>query len=194
MQLGHESLRGLDRDRVIAAVEPVLRAHGVDAVELIWRTDGKGMVLYLTVERPGTSDPSAGITLDLCAEISRDLSAALDVTDVISARYRLEVGSPGVERPLYAQRDYVRFAGRQAKLKLKQPLADGQRVLRGCLKGADAEGKVVVESDGQEHHLDVSDVETARLAFDWQAARGVRQKDTAPRLKRAGRASPPRDR
>jgi ribosome maturation factor RimP len=194
MQFGHESLRGLDRDRVIAAVEPVLRAHGVDPVELIWRNGDGGMVLYLTVERPGTSDPSAGITLDLCAEISRDLSAALDVTDVMPGRYRLEVGSPGVERPLYVERDYVRFAGRQAKLKLKQPLTDGQRVLRGCLKGADAEGKVVIDSDGHEHHLDVSQIETARLAFDWQVARGIRQKDEAPRLKRAGRASPTRDR
>lgn len=193
MQLGHESLRGLDRDRLIAVVEPVLRAHGVDAVELIWRSDGKGWVLYLTVERPGTSDPSAGVTLDLCAEISRDLSSALDVADVMPSRYRLEVGSPGVERPLYLERDYVRFAGRQVKVKLSRPLPDGQRVLRGTLKGVDAEGRVVLESDGHEHHVTISQIDTARLAFDWQAARGVRQKHDAPRLKRAGRASP-RDR
>jgi ribosome maturation factor RimP len=193
MQLGHESLKGLDRDRVIAAVEPVLRAHSVDAVELIWRTDGNGHVLYLTVEKPGSPDPSAGITLDVCAEISRDISAALDVADVMPGRYRLEVGSPGVERPLYSERDFARFAGRQAKLKLKQPLADGQRVLKGCLKGTDDSGQIVIESDGHEHRLGAAQIDSARLTFDWQAARGVPRERDSQRLKRAGRASP-RDR
>jgi ribosome maturation factor RimP len=172
MQLGHESLKGLDRDRVLAVVEPVLRAHGVDAVELIWRSDARGWLLYLTVERPGTPDPSAGITLDLCADISRDLSAAMDVADTIPARYRLEVGSPGVERALYELRDYARFAGRLAKVKLRQPVG-GQSVLRGGLKGMDPEGRVVLECDGREHHLDPQQIESGRLVFDWQAARGV---------------------
>src|SRR5689334_20249374 len=106
MKIAHESLKGLDRDRVLSVVEPVLRAHGVDVVELIWRSDQRGWVLYVTVERPDTPDPSLGITLDLCADISRDLSAALDVADVITARYRLEVGSPGVDRVLYEVSDY----------------------------------------------------------------------------------------
>jgi ribosome maturation factor RimP len=190
MQLGHESLRGLDRDRLVTVVEPVLRAHGVDAVELIWRSaDGKGMLLYVTVERPGTSDPSAGVTLDLCAEISRDISAALDVADFMPGRYRLEVGSPGVERALYVERDYVRFSGRQAKLKLRQPLADGQRVLRGCLKGTDAEGHVVIESDGNEHALALSQIDGAHLVFDWQAARGVPRQRDSQGQKRMGRPS-----
>src|SRR5579871_233852 len=78
MKIAHESLKGLDRDRVLAVLEPVLRAHGVDVVELIWRSDQRGWVLYVTVERPNSPDPSLGITLDLCADISRDLSAALD--------------------------------------------------------------------------------------------------------------------
>jgi len=92
MQLGYESLKGLDRDRLLAAVEPVLLAHGVEAVELIWRSDQRGWVLYLTVERADSVDPATGVTLDLCADISKDLSAALDVAEAIAApRYRLEV-------------------------------------------------------------------------------------------------------
>jgi len=171
MKIAHESLKGLDRDRLLSVVEPVLRAHGVDVVELIWRSDQRGWVLYLTVERPNSPDPSLGITLDLCADISRDLSAALDVADVITARYRLEVGSPGVDRALYEISDYQRFAGKQAKVKTREPI-DGQRVLRGELAGLDGEGRVVIVEGDKEHHLEPSRIENGRLWFDWQAARG----------------------
>jgi ribosome maturation factor RimP len=189
MQPGYESLRGLDRDRLVSVVEPVLRAHGVEPVELIWRSDPRGWLLYLTVERPGTSEPGLGVTLDLCADISRDLSAALDVAEVIQARYRLEVGSPGVDRALYGIGDYARFAGQLAKVKLKRPGRDetarpgvapagagpgGQRVLRGILKGVE-DGRIVLECDGEEHRLLPEQIESGRLAFDWQASRGEKK-------------------
>jgi len=170
MKLAHESLKGLDRDSVLSVVAPILAAHGVDAVELLWRSDPRGWVLYLTVERPGTTETGAGVTLDLCAEISRDLSAALDVADVISARYRLEVGSPGVDRALYSAPDYARFSGRKAKIKLREPVS-GQRVVAGLLKGLDEDGSVVIESDGKEHKILPEHIERARLSFDWQTAR-----------------------
>lgn len=170
MKLAHESLKGLDRDRIVTVVEPILAAHGVDGVELVWRSDSRGWVLYLTVEKPGTTEPGAGVTLDLCAEISRDLSAALDVADVVPARYRLEVGSPGLDRPLYGAPDYARFSGRKAKIKLREAVS-GQRVLSGTLKGLDENGFVVIESEGQEHRIPPERIERGRLSFDWQTAR-----------------------
>ncbi|HEX4478010.1 MAG TPA: ribosome maturation factor RimP [Polyangiaceae bacterium] len=170
MQLGYASLKGLDRSRVISLVEPVLQAHSVDVVELIWRSDASGWVLYLTVERPGTTDPGAGITLDLCADISRDVSATLDVADVMPGRYHLEVGSAGIERTLYSAPDYGRFAGRIAKIKLKEA-RDGQRVFRGKLEGLDAEGRILLEADGRKLELSFEAIESGRLSFDWQTAR-----------------------
>ena len=110
MTIAHEKLPGLDRERVLAAVEPILAAHRVDAVELVFKTDRSGWVLELTLEKAGERVPGAGITLELCADISREVSAALDVADCIPHRYRLEVGSPGVERALYSLADYERFA------------------------------------------------------------------------------------
>src|SRR5690349_8075252 len=109
MRIAHEKLDGLPRERVVAAVSPVLDAHGVDCVELFWKTDRGSRVLEVTVEKRGTTRPGEGVTLELCSEISRDLSAALDVADCIGQSYRLEVGSPGVERALYDADDYARF-------------------------------------------------------------------------------------
>jgi ribosome maturation factor RimP len=170
MFVAHTRLHGLDEDRVLAVVVPVLRAHGVEGVELVWRTGRNGWLLQLTVERPDTRVPGEGVTIDLCSEISRDLSAALDVADVISARYSLEVGSPGLERALYSSRDYERFAGQGAKLKLKQ-VQDGERVIRGNLQGLDENGHVLLETERGLLTVNVEDIESAHLVFDWNAGR-----------------------
>jgi ribosome maturation factor RimP len=166
MNVAKDKLPGLDRERVLAIVEPVLRAHRVDGVELVWRTDRGGWLLELTIERPEARRPGDGITIDLCTDISRDLSAALDVADVIPQRYRLEVGSPGVERALYSARDYERFAGQLARLKLREPL-DGQHVVRGNLQGLDDSGRVVIDTERGVVTLELDAIESARLVFDW---------------------------
>ena len=67
--VAHERLPGLDRERVLAAVEPVLRAHGVEGVELVWRTDRSGWLLQLTIERPEARIPGEGVTIDLCTDV-----------------------------------------------------------------------------------------------------------------------------
>lgn len=124
MSIAFVKLPGLPSDRIVALVEPVLRAHRVEGVELVWRSDRHGWLLELTIEQPDATLPGQGITVDLCSEISRDLSAALDVSDLIGPRYRLEVGSPGVERALYRPDDYRRFAGQPVKIKLKRASAE----------------------------------------------------------------------
>jgi ribosome maturation factor RimP len=168
MQVAYEKLDGIDKDRLYAAVEPVLLAHGVDAVELIWRTDNKGWVLALTLEIPERSMPGEGITLDLCAEISRDLSVALDVAEAMPHKYRLEVGSPGLERALYRPQDYGRFMGLSAKLKLREPLL-GQKVLNVKLCGLDAEGKIVIETENGQSALAFEMIQSGHLVFDWKS-------------------------
>lgn len=175
MTIAFLKLPGLDSERVLAVVEPVLKAHRVDGVELVWRTDRGGMVLELTVEKPGSKQPGAGVTIDLCTELSRDLSAALDVADVISARYRLEVGSPGVERALYSEADYVRFAGQLCKIKLHAPLTQegplhSQKVLKGTLFGVNEEKQVQLETELGSLVIEQDNISSARLVFDWNQA------------------------
>jgi ribosome maturation factor RimP len=187
-------LDGLNRERVLEAVLPVLCAHEVDAVELVWRTDRGGWVLELTLERPGSTVPGDGITLELCTEISRDLSAALDVAEAISHRYRLEVGSPGLDRALYVAHDYERFAGQFARIKLKAP-ALGQFVLRGTLRGLDAERRVLLQEErGDLVPIPIDGIDSARLVFEMNraSARGGkgptgRAVDRGPRAQRPQR-------
>jgi ribosome maturation factor RimP len=173
-----EKLPGLPRDRIVEAIEPVLRAHGLTGVELVWRTDGQGRVLQVTLESAAAvegeagAEPGAGVTLDLCSKVSRDLSTALDVLELIDGKYRLEVGSPGLERRLYTLADYRRFSGRLAKLKLASAV-DSQYVLLGKLNGVDLEGRVLVVVDEAEHTSKVhavklDDVRSGQLAIDWQ--------------------------
>jgi ribosome maturation factor RimP len=170
MCVAHEKLDGLDRERVLEAVIPVLRAHAVHAVELVWRTDRSGWLLELTLERPETRIPGEGITIELCTDVSRDVSAALDVGEVISQRYRLEVGSPGLERALYSAHDYERFAGQFARLKLKEAHA-GQHVLRGTLQGLDEAGRVSLNTEqGEVLTLPLEGIESARLVFQMAGA------------------------
>ena len=166
MRIAHEKLAGLDRDKIVAALEPVLSVHGVDCVELVWKTDRGEAVLEVTVERPETRDPGEGVTLDLCTEVSRDFSAALDAADCIERSYRLEVGSPGVERALYDLHDYERFAGHGAKLKLKQPL-HGEYVVTGTVEGV-KDGKIAILVRGKRSLVELGDVDKARLIFAWK--------------------------
>lgn len=165
MPFAYEKLRGIDRDRLLAVVDPVLRAHSLSGVEAIWRTDNRGWVLYLTVERPASVEPGSGVTLDVCSDLSRDLSAALDVADVIEGAYRLEVGSPGVERKLYHAEEYARFAGKLAKVKTRAPIA-GQTALRGALAGTDDEGRILLDTEQGIMALPFEQIESGQLVLD----------------------------
>ncbi|HEY6078733.1 MAG TPA: ribosome maturation factor RimP [Polyangiaceae bacterium] len=174
MTIAHEKLPGLDRERVLAAVEPILAAHRVDGVELHFKTDRGGWVLELTIERPSERLPGAGITVDLCSEISRDLSAALDVADCIPQRYRLEVGSPGVERALYNVSDYQRFAGQAVKVKLRQP-RNSEYTITGVLNGLSPENRIVLHTErGELVELSLEEIDNAHLLFDWKKSAGSR--------------------
>ncbi|HEY3497916.1 MAG TPA: ribosome maturation factor RimP [Polyangiaceae bacterium] len=191
MRIAHEKLQGLDRERVVSALAPVLAAHRVDCVELVWRSDRGERLLEVTVEYPGTTEPGQGVTLDLCAEISRDLSAALDVADCVPSRYRLEVGSPGLERALYGAEDFRRFAGRSARVKVKQPVR-GQFVLVGTLEAGEDAEKLMLDVRGERVEIAVADVDSARLVFEWRRGeppgrprpgQGRKARDQRPRVR-----------
>jgi ribosome maturation factor RimP len=166
----------VDVAAVRAAVEPVVSAHGLDLVEVEWT----GGVLRVFIERRDALErPDSGVTLDDCVAVSRDLSTALDVADLIPHGYNLEVSSPGLDRPLTRPADFQRHVGRLAKIKLHAPASDGQLALRGPLLGASAD-TVSIEADGKRFDVPLANVREAKLVFELGAApkqkRGKRKK------------------
>jgi ribosome maturation factor RimP len=167
------SSRGIDRARLEAIIDPVARAHGAEVVDLEWKSEPGGWVLRVYVEKAGSADANlptekASVDLDLCSRVARDLSPALDVADLVDHRYHLEVSTPGVERPLRHLRDYARFAGKKAKLKLKNAVA-GQKVLIGIL-GPAAEETVRLVVGDKSHDIPFYDIAAANLVFEFGPA------------------------
>ena len=120
----------MDRTREITElIEPTLNEMGFELVRVLV-SGGQRPTLQIMVER-GDQTP---MTLEHCAEVSRAVSALLDVADPIAGAYRLEVTSPGIDRPLVRRADYQRFAGLEARLETELPI-DGRRRFRGRLVG-----------------------------------------------------------
>lgn len=155
-------------ERITELVEPVLDEKGFELVLLEYRREGREMVLRLFVDREG------GITLDNCAEISREVSVLLEVEDPISCAYRLEVSSPGIDRPLTRPADYERFRTRLAKIRMSVKCDPDQRghqrkTFVGKLLGL-RDGMVLLEQTDKKGglvELPLSDIERANLEIDF---------------------------
>ncbi len=154
-------------DPLTRIVEPVCAAHGVELVQVVQVTERGEAVLRVLIDREGSeAGPGSGVTLADCQAVSRDLGTALDVHDVIGGRYRLEVSSPGVDRPLVKLSDFERFSGRDVKIKLSVPRADGRggerRSFSGKLLGVDG-AMVRLESEGSELQLPFAEIARAHV-------------------------------
>ncbi len=115
-------------------------------------------------------DKESGVTLDDCSDISYQLSGVLDVEDPIQVPYRLEVSSPGVERPLLRMAHYRRYLGEEVKIRLKWPI-DGQRNFTGRIVSAD-DDMVVLNVDGDKVELPFEAIGRGRLVIDYTVEGG----------------------
>ena len=136
--------QGMDKERTIETlIGPAIDGMGYEIVRI--RQGGRGqLVLQVMVER---KDRRA-MTVDDCAEISRAVSALLDVADPIAGTYVLEVSSPGIDRPLTRREDYVRFAGFEARVELTRPIGERRR-LRGRIVGIQGDQVSLRLGDGE---------------------------------------------
>ena len=125
--------------RVVAVIAPTIADLGFDLVRVQY--SGAPATLQVMVEPSDLSD----LGVDSCADISRSISALLDVADPINGKYMLEVSSPGIDRPLTRIRDFSRFAGHQIKIELRQAI-EGRKRFRGTLVGFEG-GEVLVAID-----------------------------------------------
>jgi len=134
-------------------LETTLAGLGYELVDME-RTGRSGLV-RVYIDKPG------GINLDDCATVSNHLSHVLTVENV--SYERLEVSSPGLDRPLKKERDFERFAGQKVRVKLRLP-QEGQRNFTGVLKQTRA-GKVELEVEGKVVAFDLANLDKARLVL-----------------------------
>ena len=138
--------------------ETVLENMGIELVDVQFRREGHGWVLRLYIDKEG------GVNVDDCAAVSREISTWLDVEELIEHAYHLEVSSPGLERPLKKVKDFERFAGRKARIKLREPL-DEQKVFIGTIDNVDEE-KVILVAEGKQIDCRFDNIAKARLIFE----------------------------
>ena len=124
-------------------------------------------------------DSESGVGLEECQRVSERLGVILDVEDPIESSYTLEVSSPGLDRPLFSEKDYQRFAGRLARIKTREPL-DGKRHFRGRLLGLE-DDRIVLESKDGRLRIPFPLIESGRLEVELFAPAGPAGK--APKFK-----------
>lgn len=144
------------RERLIALIEPVLVRLGYELVELEYAAGRSQATVRLFIDTP------AGITVDDCERVSRDVAALLDVDDPIPTAYTLEVSSPGFDRVLRTQAHFERFVGERVFVELKVPRA-GRRRYTGLLQVVTATG-IELEVDKQKVVVPLEEIAKARLA------------------------------
>lgn len=118
-------------------------------------SQGKHSRLVIYIER------DSGVSVEDCADISRQVSAILDVEDPIPGEYRLEVSSPGMARPLYTLDHFTRFQGHHVALKLRAPF-DGRRKFQGLLAGVEGD-EILLQMDGEEYCFPIEGIDSAQI-------------------------------
>ncbi|HLE93040.1 MAG: ribosome maturation factor RimP [Sulfuricaulis sp.] len=136
-------------------LEPGVAATGFDLVEVELAGSHHHPTLRVYIDSP------AGVNVDDCARVSRQLSALLDVEDPLPGHYTLEVSSPGLDRPLVKPEDFMRYVGETIKIKMQQPML-GRRNFSGRLVDVTAD-HVVIEVDKERFDLTFEGMERARL-------------------------------
>ena len=163
-------------ERVRSLASRVAESYGLDIFDVQYRREGPGLVLRIQIDRPWNGRPGAtadeSVSVEDCARVSRDLSAVLDVEDIVPTAYTLEVSSPGLDRPLRHAADYGRFAGRQAKLVMRDAV-DGQMFFKGRLGGIEKDTDrggdlvVIVGEDGRRHRVPIGVITRANLEVEF---------------------------
>jgi len=136
-------------------IQPAVEACGCDFWGLEYISQGRFSTLRVYI------DHADGIDVDMCAEVSRQVSAIMDVEDPITGEYNLEVSSPGLDRPLFTLEQYEINAGQTISLRLRMAF-DGRRKFTGLLRGVEGED-VVLQVDNEEFLLPLSSIDKANV-------------------------------
>lgn len=153
-----------DLEALSALIEPEAKALGFELVRVAWfDKGGEGSdepTLQVMAERPETRQ----LVIEDCAALSHRISDKFDELDPIEEAYRLEVSSPGIDRPLTREKDFADWAGHEAKIEVSEPIADQKR-FRGKLAGIEGETITIVDKSGATHEVPFSNIYSAKLVL-----------------------------
>jgi ribosome maturation factor RimP len=164
--------------RVAAVAEPVVEDLGFRLVR-VKVTGEAGCTVQVMAERPDGT-----MSVEDCEALSRALSPVLDLEDPVPQAYRLEISSPGIDRPLARAGDFERWAGHEAKVEMDVPL-NGRKRFRGFLRGVEGHAAVIELKDvkaGEEtvFHLPLADIGEARLVLTDELIREALRREKSP--------------
>jgi ribosome maturation factor RimP len=155
----------VEQVRVVAS--RVAESYGLEIFDVQFRREAPGMVLRVQIDRPGPAARAEdSVSVEDCARVSRDMSAILDVEDMVPIAYTLEVSSPGLDRPLRRPDDYSRFAGRRAKIVMRERV-DGQGFFKGRLGGVEGSDVLIEGDDRRTHRVPLHLITRANLEVEF---------------------------
>ena len=149
----------LIRNQVYDIACPVIEDIGFELIDVEYLSVSGRWVLRLFIDKEG------GVTIDDCVSASRELGDLLDVKDVINNEYVLEVSSPGLNRPLKREKDFIKFIGNKIKCRMAVPV-DGQKNFSGSLKDF-KEGMIFLKTESRIVELPLEGIEKANLVYEF---------------------------
>ena len=154
-------------EHIRAIAERVAAARGLEIWDIQSRRETGGHVVRVFIDRPGPSaSPDDSVSIEDCEQVNREIGTILDVEDPLPFAYTLEVSSPGLTRPLRGLDDYRRFAGRLAKIVVKEAV-DNQKAFEGRLNGVDGEMVLLEAPSGRLHKLPMHLITRGRLEVEF---------------------------
>src|SRR4030095_2431646 len=163
-----------DMTAVTKLIEPKVKALGFDLVRVAMIGGSSAPTLQVMAERPDTRQ----LTIDDCSDISRKLSDLLDECDPIEGAYRLEVSSPGIDRPLTRLSDFADWAGHEAKVQFREPI-EGRKALNGVLGGVEGDMIAIDDRKSGAVRFRLEDVAGAKLLLTDRLIAATRPLDTS---------------
>jgi len=142
-------------------IEPIILSEGMELIDIEYLRESRGWILRFYIDKEG------GVTLNHCSHLSEQIGDLVEVKDLIPHNFILEVSSPGLNRPLKKEKDFITYVGETIKVKTIKPI-DQKKNFQGTLLGY-KEGKVMISSDNQEIHIPFSIISKANIQYQFPA-------------------------
>tara|TARA_B100001123_G_C14862659_1_gene848662 strand:- start:145 stop:606 length:462 start_codon:yes stop_codon:yes gene_type:complete len=143
---------------IMEMIEPVLLANGLELVDVEFKKEGKSWVLRIYI------DKESGVTLDDCQKVSGLTGDLIEIEEIIDPNYTLEVSSPGLNRALKKEKDFIKFCGKKISVQCHAPL-NGKKSFIGCLINFKNQS-IYLDMDGQLHTIPLNRVAKANLVIE----------------------------